>query len=270
MISTFRQRVESYVGSRPDDEMDLLQDLLTESARTLVDILPLPIAQPYLTREPFPGSSLEVQGVRRIYGVEVGGIPAEEIAATEVGRRTDPASLYAASATWPVYWFSTGRVYVHPDDAPDANPQAIVMPYPNTVEPGATSLSGFPDTLFTAIVLDAAIHLLLKDIQAAVTQVQTLTALSLPDLDISEHLTRLAGYVHTDEDIELASAEANEIGVLLNEYQVKNQALAQEHQSLLAAAAQSINIVTMLTNRIGALKAQYIEILGKHGIGGKA
>lgn len=270
MISSFRQRVEAYVGARPDDEMSLLQDLLTESARTLVDILPLPIAQPYLSREPFGGSSsLQVRGVLRVYGVDVRGVPAEEVMATELGRRTDTNSLYAASETWPVYWFSTGAVYVHPHGI-DANATATAMRYPNMVDPEATSLSGFPDTLFPAIALDAAINLLLKDIQAAVAQVQTLTTLGLPDLDISSHLTRLAGYVHTDEDIELASAEANEIGVLLNEYQIKNQALTQEHQSLLAAASQSINIVGMLTNRIGALKAQYIELLAKHGIGGKA
>jgi hypothetical protein len=269
MISTFRQRVEAYVGVRPDDEMDLLQDLLTESARTLVDILPLSIAQAYLERVGFAGeSSLMVQGIYRVYGVDVRGIPAEEVAATEVGRRTSTLSLYAASEIWPIYWFSTGKVWVYPNDV-DANATALAMRYPNTVVPSATSLAGFPDTLFPAVCLDAAINLLLKDIQASVAQVQTLTVLDLPGLDISAHLTRLAGYVHTDEDIELAGAEANEIGVLLNEYQVKNAALVQEHQSTLAAAAQSMNLVAMLTNRIGALKAQYLEILSKHGIGGK-
>ena len=166
-----------------------LDDYLTISARTVLDVLPDPMLLKHLSTA---NTSSQVYAIsnKRILRVTMAGYNCREVPFGLSAQVGDSNSIHYATAKSPVFFINgSSQVQVKPTTAEAA---VDYMSYPTIDADGAGAISNFPDAAEYAVVLGAAIKVLQNV---------------------------LSNHIHVDEDAELAAAMQLELASLQGIYQ---------------------------------------------------
>ena len=153
-MSTFKERVESYVGDTSFDSS--LTEWLTDSARALVNLVPQNRVNQYSLSRGADGG-VDVTDCR-VLGATRSSVFAREIHHGESTKAADVNSLYIARADDPVFYTKDGTLYVLPTGG---SPETQVIPFP-TVLFSDDEIDNFPDDFEHLVVLRAAIQATIK------------------------------------------------------------------------------------------------------------
>lgn len=144
-METFKSRVEHYTG--PVDHS--LDSLLSQTARSLVDLIPPGRAEQYTIEQTDKGTGVPLEGVRFISAHKNGRRAVLKAAGMQTALQ-DADSIHAASAFTPAVVITAGKAFVYP-----AGGRIQVIPYPAVGE-GDTRIPQFPEAFEVLVVLGAA------------------------------------------------------------------------------------------------------------------
>jgi hypothetical protein len=164
--------VEDYTGTVTDTTS--LDNLLTQGARMLVDILPLNKAELFTTDINVTVSGADLSAYR-FMRAHKSGYGAVRISADNKARAADVNSLYYATNRSPVHYIENGKLYILPGGG-----TGVGIAYP-TVTYNNTSIGSFPSELQHAVILYAAEHVL---IQRMNDKVVNLEGINLEDVSV--------------------------------------------------------------------------------------
>lgn len=227
MANTLKDQIDNLIGAGLIAEQ--YNNWLAAGARTIVDILkPEDLERHSTTTNVSVGSGLVVVAYR-IWKVLVGGYEAKKYPAGYETQIVDNNSLLKSSVFTPAYIINAGNMLCYNGANCAGTIKAIA--YPGVLTPIAsdvdTDITGIPENMHYAVILYSSIQGRIKQMSNAVagiatelsTSLQTLSALgTIPTLDVSTQLTRLESYILTDQDIELAGVEINQIQILIEKW----------------------------------------------------
>lgn len=144
-MATFKSRVEQYVG--PADHS--LSSLLTQAARSLIDIIPPQRAELFSLARTDNGDGVPVEGNRFVAAYK-NGRPAALKPARLHAALTDTESIHYATAFSPAVIIKAGTAYVFPGGG-----TIHFIPYP-TVDEEDSQIDHFPDAFDSLVVIGTA------------------------------------------------------------------------------------------------------------------
>lgn len=235
-MATFQDRVEDYVGTFSDTAA--LTVWLTESARKLVDLIPLEKAMRWGKETLFTGITGTSLHDSRILGVFIANREARRVPAGIKADMADEDSIHYATARDPICWVYAGKVFAYPcTSVEEGNPAALhSLSYPTSVQWDDSTIPDFPVELEEPVVLDVASKAQLQLIRVQIASM-SVSAFSLTDpllsltmndaavIDLSTQQSAIntlfssidtaigvvTGYIDTNKDIELAEEKLREI-----------------------------------------------------------
>lgn len=265
---TFGERVEAYLGrTLASDQDDTLSTFLQDAARTLTDILPLSkIERTALLASLNASTGVLAVSSRRIVpdGVTINGKRAHGVPTPMAGEAANTDSIYYADPEEdPAFTINNGNLAAI-GWSNGMTGSVLYVPVP-VVTAADSSISGWPQESEELVVMGAALRYINKLIQDDITSLSALstamdgalpsppTTLPTPPSapDVSSHLTQIHTFINTNEDVELAQAEVQEVGARMgvfandiNLYQAEMQGFANQVQAYAA--------------EVGAIVQQYV------------
>lgn len=144
-MASFRYRVEQYVGPAEHS----LDSLLTQAARSLVDIIPENRADRYTTVKEDEGNGIDLDGVRFIAAYKEGRQAVLKATGMEAALQ-DRESIHYATEFTPAAIMKAGGLFIYPNGG-----SAHVIPYP-TVKQDEETIENFPEAFDSLVVVSTA------------------------------------------------------------------------------------------------------------------
>ncbi len=235
-MATFKERIEDMAGTPSGVDgaqacADGVRDVVDKIIKYMPELLPLfadettVSEQAYITDNGFPVLSFRVQYAHGTH------IEAQYIPQSRVLQASDVASIYYAPNSAPVYYRDSNKAVrtlaVLPITPTNIILVQVVVGAVNYWDGigGTASIDNFPESWYDAVIMYAAARYVLNVIAA--------TGIVYTVAD---------GYIVTDEDTELASAELSRQGLILSEYQwlvSRYNQLMQQYNGLFAIPANT-------------------------------
>lgn len=192
-MANFQTRVEDYIGTFADTEA--LSGWLTQCAKLIVDRLPLERAEKYSAPITDEGSGIDITQYR-IYDAHKSGYQARKVSTGFATQILDADSIHAALTTDPAWYILNGKAYVKPNGG-----TLIGVEYPEVAYTQST-ITKFPNELINAVILYAAIHGLLQNINTLLKTVIGGISYTVPT---SPTAPTVPAFVYDDADFTNAS-----------------------------------------------------------------
>lgn len=277
-MPTLGERVEAYAGSQSDPT--LLSSWLSAGLRQIVDLIPDTKLRAHTRRVSVDTTTGLGLGEYRIASLMRNGRGARPLPIELATQAQDSTSLYYASDTDPIYYFSDEKAYGYPTTGTWV---AEVIPYQD-VNFGDERILSFPVEYENLVVLSAAIQAVIARMEEerdSLPDPVDAPSFTYDDLDFSIDLTtewaKFHEYLHTNEDIELAQEKLNEINTKLesirlnrsNQFNLDAQLWSAKLQKYVAEVGAGVQKMQFISGQLAALQSQYQQAL-QLAFGGKA
>jgi hypothetical protein len=172
---SFITEIQDYVSGFSDTAA--ADAWLTYGAKIVIDLLPIEKAEKFSADLSAVQAGIDTTG-HRVLRAHKSGYNARKIAGGLKAQAGSSDSIYAATATDPVYYEENGKGYVQSGANPGTG-TIIGVAYP-TVTNTASTITKFPAEYYGGVVLYAAIR-------AIIQEIDTMTALGTnEDIELSE------------------------------------------------------------------------------------
>lgn len=271
---TLGERVEQFSGTVSNK--DWLSSLLSAGLRAIVDLIPEGKKHAHTKTVAMNATSGVALGEYNVVTVTRSGYRARWIPADLRAQAADTTSLHYATDTDPVFYFANEKAKGLPATGTWS---CEVLPYQD-VNYGDERIPNFPVEYEHLVILNAAISALGGKIEAEREALPSVSDVPVPDFawttvyleDVeffSSSFAKLAAYLDTAEDIELAMAKLQEINVRLEVLRLNavkaHDAVKEEWAARLQKYSTEVGVALQklgfLNGQLQALNAMYQNAL---------
>jgi len=199
-MATFQVQIEDMIGTVSFDDTGFITQAIQDVGAEIVSLTPVAKLMKIGKTVAVSSSGLSISS-KRILAVDKSDYKAKEIPASDKARHKSAGSIYASSATSPVFYTEDQNLFVIGDAA--SNETSGTLCYVPLIPTSDGSASIIYSSTATEHFPKEAVHILVLGAAAKCLQ-----------QEMSLKSEKLKVYIQTDEDSELAQAEMLEINAV--------------------------------------------------------